>query len=183
MGPTGASKPLFLWCSVQHHTCLQLPQRSISNNQAQSHPRLDSPASHWCVPKCWDWTTPSIPIRRNFPAPNHKLGRQCKTRCESPWILGKCEAMCVFDVRVFNSFAPSHANHLQKEWGGDEKAIWEENHWHWAWLFHTPSDVSDWRTWPLSWSTRDWPAWSAKSIYHHIARQWRWFGASLPFHL
>ena len=35
-----------LWCSVQHHTCLQLPQRSISNNQAKSHQRLDSPASH-----------------------------------------------------------------------------------------------------------------------------------------
>ena len=46
-------------------TCRQLPQRSISNNQAQSHLQLDSPTSHQSVPKCWGWTTPSIPIRRN----------------------------------------------------------------------------------------------------------------------
>ena len=33
--PTRAPKPLPMWCSIQHHTCLQLPQRSISNNLAQ----------------------------------------------------------------------------------------------------------------------------------------------------
>ena len=45
-------------------TCRQLPQRSISNNWAQSHLQLDSPTSQ-SMPKCWGWTTPSIPIQRN----------------------------------------------------------------------------------------------------------------------
>ena len=50
--PTRAPKPLLMWCSIQDHTCLQLPQRNISNTLAQSHPRLDSPISHQSVPKC-----------------------------------------------------------------------------------------------------------------------------------
>ena len=42
MGPTGAPKPLLMWYSIQQHTCLQLPQRSIVKYQAH-HLRLDSP--------------------------------------------------------------------------------------------------------------------------------------------
>lgn len=31
MGSTGAPKPLLMWCSIQHHTCLQLP--TIKHNR------------------------------------------------------------------------------------------------------------------------------------------------------
>ena len=122
MGPTGASKPMLMWCSTQHHTCLQLPQRSISNNQVQSHPRLDSPASHWGVPKCWVWTTPSTPIRRNFPAPNHKLGDNARPDVKALGFWGNEKQCAFFDVRMFNPFVPSHASQtIQSTYRKNEK--------------------------------------------------------------
>ena len=154
MGPTGAPKPLLVWCSIQHHTCLQLPQRSISKNQAQLLSWLDSPTSHRSVPKCWGWTTPSTPIWRNFLASNHKHGRQCKIGCESPWILGKREARCILWGCLTHLHHPmlTRPSNLSTGRMRKREGIWEADHRNWAWLFHTPSDVSNWWTGPLSWN-------------------------------
>ena len=93
----------------------------------------------------------------------------------------------LFDVRVFNPFAPSHANQTiesayrkneRKKRRQSENQIIEIEH---GSLPPLVMSVADW-TPQLEYSTRDWPAWSAKSSHHRIVRLWRWFDASLPFH-
>ena len=110
MGPTGASKPLLMWCSIQHHTCLQLPQRSISNNHIRNltAQRLTEVCPSVEVePRLQPLSEETFPHRTKNLEDNARLGR-LDVKALGFW--GNERQCAFFGVRVFNPFAPSHAN-------------------------------------------------------------------------
>ena len=125
MGPTEAPKPLLMWCSVQHPHAFNCHRGAFPTI---SHNRIRDLTAQLFTEVC-----PSVEVephlqslsRETFPHRTTNLEDNARLDVKALGFWGNERQCAFFDVRVFNPFAPSHANQtIQSTYRKKEKTCY-----------------------------------------------------------